>query len=222
MVRGEEVRELRRAAIVIVSALLALTSALPASADTEGVSFTDVEGDLGHPAYDENMVPSSYWPATSPVGSSGYLDMLGGWIDVDDEGIITAALAIAYPLTGESVLPEGVKAVWWTWFFSKDTSVFSADYAVHVCWDGSAFGAFVLVRGLEDPVRPVISFLASGNSVAVEFDGDLVVDSVGWFAESICWNHSTPHTDQGYMPSGGWFAADITDGPFLPWLAMPG
>ncbi len=215
---------MRRGAIVIVSALIALLFVQPVSGQPGNVvTFEDEPDDLGHPAYfevDGFIEPVAYWPTTSPVGQTGYLDMLGGWMSVED-GIMKAELTLADEWTAGSALPEGVKAVWWTWFFSRDTSLFEAPYAIHVCWDGSAIEGILLVRG-DDPVRHLESFEVSGNVVRVEFDPEYVDDAVGWFAESICWNHCSPETDdQGFMPSAGWFAADITDGPMLPWLPMP-
>lgn len=215
---------MRRGAMALVCALIALLFVQPASGERGGmVTFEDRPDDLGHPMYSEIdglMEPTVYWPATSPVGQAGYLDMLGGSMSVDG-GVITAEINLADEWTAESVLPEGVKAVWWTWFLSKDTSVFAAPYAIHVCWDGSTITGTLLVRG-DDPVRPLESFEVSGNTVCVKFQLPLVEDAVGWFAEVICWNHRSPETDaQGYMPSAGWFAADITDGPMLPWLPMP-
>lgn len=215
---------MRRGTIVVLSGLIALLFVQPVSGQPSSeVTFEDKPGDLGHPAYmevDGLLEPTSYWPSTSPVGQTGYLDMLGGSLSFKD-GIMTGELNLATEWTAESVLPQGVKAVWWTWFLSKDTSIFSADYAIHVCWDGSAIAGTLLVRG-DNPAMPLASFEVSGNIVRVEFEHAFVEDAVGWFAESICWNHCSPETDeQGYMPSAGWFAADITDGPMLPWLPMP-
>lgn len=215
---------MRRGAIAVMSALIALLFVQPVSGQSsDPVEFVDKPDDLGHPVYSEVdglLEPASYWPATSPVGQTGYLDMLGGFMSVED-GVMTAELKLAVAWTSESVLPEGVKAVWWTWFFSRDTSVFEAHYAIHVRWDGSALDGILLVRG-DDPERQLTSFEVKGDVVHVEFNSAYIDDAVGWFAESICWNHGTPETDdQGYTPSGGWFAADITDGPMLPWLPIP-
>lgn len=215
---------MRSGAIAGLSVLIALLFVQPVSGQsTEYVEFDDKADDLGHPAYSEvdgSLEPTSYWPATSPVGGTGYLDLRGGFLSVED-GTIIGELWLEEEWTTDSVLPEGVKAVWWTWFFSRDTSLFEASYAIHVCWDGSAILGTLLVRG-DDPARPLTSCDVNGHIVRVEFDSAHVEDAVGWFAESICWNHCTPETDdQGYMPSGGWFAADITDGPMLPWLSMP-
>lgn len=210
----------------MVSVLTGLLFMQPGSAQpTSTVSFDDRLGDLGHPAYDttlDPMEPTAYWPVTSPVGSAYYLDMLGGWMSIDEEGTLTAGLTVAAGLTAESTLPEGVKAVWWTWFLYKGTGYFNPEYAVHFCWDGSDFEGVVFERGLDEPAGEVIAWSTSGNQIVIEFDSALVPDTVAWFAESICWNHCTPHTDLGYMPTAGWFAADIIDGPFLPWLPMPG
>jgi hypothetical protein len=215
---------MKRGAVAIVSVLTALLFVQPASGQPGSVvTFEDKPDDLGHPVYTEVdglAEPARYWPATTPVYQAGYLDLLGGSLSIDD-GVITGELVLAEEWATGSILPDGVKAVWWTWFFGKDTSTFWADYAIHVCWDGSAVVGILLVRG-DDPVRPLESFEVSGNTVRVEFQCAFVEEAVGWFAESICWNYHTPETDdQGYMPSGGWFAADITDGPIGPWLPMP-
>lgn len=215
---------MRRGAIAVVSVLISLLFVQPASGQQGSVvTFEDRPDDLGHPGYTEVdglLEPTAYWPATSPVGQAGYLDMLGGSMSIED-GILTAELSLGDEWTVESVLPEGVKAVWWTWFLCKDTSIFAAPYAIHVCWDGSAIAGTLLVRG-EDPVMPLESFEVSGTVVHVEFQLAFVEDAVGWFAEVICWNHHSPETDdQGYLPSSGWYAADITDGPMLPWQPMP-
>lgn len=215
---------MRRGAIAVVSVLISLLFVQPASGQQGSmVTFEDRPGDLGHPAYaevDGVMEPTAYWPATSPVGQAGYLDMLGGFMSMED-GIVTVELTLADEWTEDSVLPEGVKAVWWTWFLYDDMAVFTAPYAIHVCWDGSEISGTLLVRG-DDPVKPLESFEVSGDVVRAEFQRALVEDAVAWFAESICWNHCSPGTDdQGYMPSAGWYPADITDGPFLPFLPVP-
>lgn len=224
VVRGG-VEEMRRLAVALVSVFIAVLFVQPASAQTADiVYFSDKPGDLGHPVYDDStglLEPAAYWPDASPVGSAGYLDMTGGWMSIDEDGKVSASLTVASPWTSETVLPNGVKAVWWTWFLYKGTDYFEADYAVHFCWDGSTFEGVVLLRGQADPMGSVSSCSITGDQVLVEFDVDLVPGAVAWFAESICWNNGNPHTDDGYMPSGSWFAADISDGPFLPWLPMP-
>ncbi|MEW5747699.1 MAG: hypothetical protein AB1793_02780 [Candidatus Thermoplasmatota archaeon] len=214
--------------MVALSVLIVLLSAQPVSGQSVSVeSFSDKPNDLGHPAFYVDdaglLVPMAYWPDTSPVCDAGYLDMLWGDMKLGGNGIMTARLTVAEPVvTDETVLPNSVTEVWWTWFFYKDTGYFEADYAIHLCWDGQAYECLVLMRGQESPVGLAESYSVVGDQVVVEFDGALIPDSVAWFAESICWVCCNPRTDLGYMPSSGWYAADLTDGPFLPWQPMPG
>lgn len=219
---------MKRRAIVFASALTALLFAVPVSGQSVSVvCFSDRLGDLGHPMYELNddgqWDPVAFWPDTSPVGDAGYLDILQGEMSLDDSGVLTATLIVAEPVTDQTVLPNSVTEVWWTWFFYLDTSYFPQDFSVHVCWAEDSLECLMLQRGEEAPLGSAISYSVTGTQITVVFDPDLIGGSVAWFAESICWMKDDPHPELGALPTGGWYAADITDGygPDLPWQPMP-
>ena len=237
---------MKRMASAVSSALLAALMILvqPVSATTEvTVSVTDREGDLGKPYYicvlDENdqyhWEPWVFWPDTSPVGDTDYLDIIEAWVTYECSPTkvksVTVGMTLAAPLNPELTdLPVGVKMVRWVWFFYQETPVFHGDYYIYIDWDGEEFVIYLADYASTDkewnsyvPLVPM-DFEASVemetfidncgvermNIVVTTSEReilDLVLTCNYWFFET----QIVRSLDFEELEYGGWFAPDITD-----------
>ena len=223
------------AACTVVAALML---AMPVSAGSKTVYFTDREGDLGKPWYGidfgshEYGDPFSWWSGDSPIANAGYLDFVLGWVSVKS-GEVTMGLEVVSPLTDDSKLPDGVTEVRWAWFFYTNTDVLnkigpnSASYGVYILWDGADFKAALVDRTSGSPPFVVTypdNFNVGGTVLTVTVSLDSIPDVVAWFCESQIM-HSSPWPLDQWPSMGAWGAPDMTDPSplklYWPWQPMP-
>lgn len=200
------------AALMVVQVVSMSVCARPTS-----MYVVDREGDLGkifyvnyqqgsHPPGD----PYSWWSGESPIGNAGYLDIVMGWMVVDRK-TLTLGMQVASPITGETSLPEGIKAVQWSWFFTPTPTEWYWKWEVLIFWNGLDTSAFLVDReALPYVVTPLGSFAVSGTMLTVQVDAAILKNQVGWFFETTAYQKPwTPLT--GDRPMGGWGSPDVTD-----------
>jgi len=208
--------------------------AMPVSAGSKTVTFTDREGDLGTGAISwgqgshEWGDPLGWWSGESPIGNAGYLDMRSGWVSVKG-GTITMGLTVASPVPTDGKLPTGVVEVMWGWFFCQSIDVYygPAPYAVYIVWDGVDFSAVLVDRtsGTQPFDLTYPDFAIEGNVLTVSVSSASIAGAIAWLSQTI-YLHGSPYPLDGIPHYGGWMAADLTDyqGPlaaYWPWQAMP-
>ena len=218
---------MRGVIIAVLSALvtsLMLTPSLAAASSS--VFLKDSKGDLAIGLYDSvDGTPVALWPSNSPVGKAGYLDISLGSITVDDAKV-TAEMEVWYPMTEDSQLPHGVRAVWWEWRFYENTGYLYADYVIVIQWDGEEFKAYV--SSGEAALSPFCDDIigdVDGCTATAVVDGEyglLIQGANYWLFETRVW-FMPPPIPPDYIVDGGWFAVDTPDLPwnYLPYLDMP-
>jgi len=222
---------MRRVILSVLSiSVAALLMALPAMAAKSTVYVTDRVGDTGHCGVDEDGEIWTPWYGKNDMAEADYLDVTAAWMTLRDEKL-TAGIEVVAPIYVEDGLPNGVKVIWYTWFFYVETGpgIWFEDYGLHVCWDGETFYAFVADRTdwWNEPyqITYLMNLRVDGNVIEVDLDASLLPDVTAWFFESIVWL-VTPE-DDGIMSQTCWYwyCYDITDWDpdesDLPWLPMP-
>lgn len=216
-------------ACTLVAALMLFPNV---AAGTETVYVTDRIGDLGHPMFvrvvDGMIDPASFWPDNSPVGKATYLDVTRAWMTADDtDDSMTAGLEMMSTIPLSGPLPQGVKTVWYLWWFYLDTLAWNADFRLVVSWDGEISFAYLTDTSNHEatlfPSWTIDSYDISGNVVTAEVDRALISGTVAWFFEVVVWN-ANPVDPEEQMPAAGWYAVDMTDSPadtLLPWWPLP-
>ena len=215
---GDGLRKVALAVIgTLVSALMLSQSVLASGGDKSNSMYViDREGDLGkfwYPDYQGSHMlgdPYSWWSGNSPINNAGYLDMVMGWIVVDRK-TVTLGMQLASPISDESTLPEGIKAVQWSWFFTPAPIEFLFDYEVLVFWDGLEFTAFQIDRrAFPFTVTPLDSFEVSGDTLTVQVGAAILKNQVGWFFETTAYEKPPPSVT-GERSMAGWGSPDVTD-----------
>jgi len=227
----------RRVVVALLSAIVVgLMLAMPVSAGSKTVTFTDREGDLGTAAYSggegshEWGDPLGWWSGESPIGNAGYLDMRSGWVSVKS-GTVTMGLRLASPVPTDGELPQSIVEVMWAWFFYQNIDVYygggRAPYAVYIIWDGVDFSAVLVDRtsGTQPFDVTSVDFAIEGNVVTATVSSTSIAGAMAWFSETI-YMHGNPYPLDGVPQYGGWMAPDLTDyqGPlaiYWPWQPMP-
>lgn len=210
--------------------------AMPVSAGSKAVTFTDRQGDLGTAMYSMGQGshewgdPLGWWSGESPIANAGYLDMLSGWVSVKS-GTVTMGLTVASPVPTDGEMPQGVVEVLWGWFFYQSIDVYcgggGAPYSVYIVWDGADFSAVLVDRtsGTQPFDLTYLDFAIEGNVLTVTTSLASIAGAIAWFSETIIM-HGNPYPLDGVPQFGGWIAPDLTDfqGPlavYWPWQAMP-
>jgi len=224
--------ELRKVTLAVASTLvIALMVATPASASGGGKSnsmyVVDREGDLGKILYTDYQGshllgdPISWWSGESPISNAGYLDMVMAWIVVDRK-TVTLGMQMASPISDESTLPHGIKAVQWSWIFSPAPAEFIFDYEVCVWWDGLEFTAYLSdMTAYPFTVTPLDSFDVSGDTLTVQVSAAILQNQIGWmFETNAYWQPPQPSTGERGM---GWHSPDCPDyfGNYDWWPCLP-
>lgn len=222
-----------KVALAVASTLvIALMMAMPASASGGGQSkstyVVDREGDLGKFFYTDYQGshllgdPLSWWSGESPISNAGYIDMVMGWIVVDRK-TVTLGMQVASPISDESTLPHGIKAVQWSWFFTPAPTEWYWAYEVLIFWDGLEFTAFQIDRSTSPfTVTPLDSFEVSGDTLTVQVSAAILRDQVGWFFETTAYENP-PGPVTGERSMGGWGSPDCPDyfGNYDWWPNLP-
>jgi hypothetical protein len=185
-------------------------------------------GDLGKILYTDYQGvhllgdPISWWSGRSPISDAGYLDMVKAWIIIDHKHV-TLGMQMASPITDGSTLPEGIKAVQWSWIFSPAPAEFIFEREVFIWWDGMEFSAYLSDSTVYPfAVTPLDSFEVSGNTLTVQMSDSALQNQIGWMYEtSAYWQPtSTPTTGERGM---GWGSPDCPDyfGNYEWWPCLP-
>lgn len=213
---------MRRVILSVLSiSVAALLMAQPTVAAKSTVYVTDRVDDMCHFLW----FP---WQAVNfPLEDYDYLDATASWMTLKDEKL-TAGIEVVGPIFAEDGLPQGVKRIWYTWYFNVAVEPEVHFYGLHVSWDGDTFYAFIADG---DPATPhqynVITYLQNfrvqDNVVEVDLDAGLLSAATGWFFEVVIWM-IVPEDDYYMDPAKWyWYCIDLTDGDlaYLPWQPMP-
>jgi len=205
---------------VATTLVIALMMAMPVSASgsekSNSMYVVDREGDLGKFFYTDyqgsHLIgdPLSWWSGESPISNAGYVDMVMGWIVVDHK-TVTLGMQVASPISDDSKLPQGVKAVQWSWFFTPAPTEWYWAYEVLIFWDGLEFTAFQIDRSTSPhTITPLNSFEISGDTLTVQVSAAILQDQVGWFFETTAYENP-PGPVTGVRSTGGWGSPDCPD-----------
>ena len=210
-----------KVALAVASTLvIALMVAMPMSASSSGKSnsmyVVDRGGDLGKFFYTDYQGshllgdPLSWWSGESPISNAGYLDMIMGWIIIDRK-TVTLGMQLASPISDESTLPQGIKAVQWSWFFTPAPTEWYWAYESLIFWDGLELSAFQIDRSTSPfTATPLDSFEVSGDTLTVQVSAEILQDQVGWFFETTAYENP-PGPVTGVRSTGGWGSPDCPD-----------
>ena len=236
VVRGGGERLLKVIVAVMSSLVAALMLTAPLASATNIVYVIDREGDLGKTWYSNGQGshlagdPISWWSGNSPISNAGYLDILAGWVTVNDQQI-TMGMLVKDPVTVGTQLPTGVKLVRWVWYFFLEPAYGHADYCAIIIWDGGEFTA--ALKDQTGGAEPFPVTYLSSDSITHDITDEgyvltLTVDSSAmpgvnwWYFVSCVFKNLWPL--EGAARYGGWYFADRTDEPtdtLLPWWPMP-
>ena len=201
---------------LVVGMMLAQSVSVSADGRSTSMNVLDREGDLGKFFYTDYQGshllgdPLSWWSGESPISNAGYIDMVMGWIDMDRK-TVTLGMKVASPISDESSLPQGIKAVQWSWFFTPAPTEWYWAYEVLIFWDGLGFTAFQIDRSTSPfKVTPLDSFDVSGDTLTVQVDAAILKNQVGWFSESTAFEKA-PMPLSGERSMGGWGSPDCPD-----------
>lgn len=222
-----------KVALAFASTLaIALMMVMPASAmgdrKSNSMYVADRVGDLGKIFYTDGQGshlfadPLSWWSGESPIGNAGYLDMVLGWIVVDHK-TVTLGMQVASPIVDGSTLPEGIKAVQWSWFFTPAPTEWRWDYEILILWDGLEFTAYKVDRTTAPfTVTPLDSFDVSGDTLTTVVDVTILNNQVAWFFETTAYQ-KPPFPVTGERSTGGWGSPDCPDdyGNYTWWPNLP-
>lgn len=223
-----------KVALAVASTLvIAVMMAMPVSAADGGKSHSmfvaDRVGDLGKFFYLDSQGshlagdPISWWSGNSPISNAGLLDMTMFWV-IADKNTLTLGMQLASPISADSVLPNGICAVQWSWFFTSAPTAWTWDWEVFVLWDGLGFTAYQVDR-MPSPrvVTTLDSFVVSGHTLTVQVDAVILENQVAWFAETTAYE-KTPVPLSGSRSTGGWGSPDCPDyvgGDWAWWPNLP-
>ena len=213
---------------LVVGMMLAQSVSVSADGRSTSMNVVDREGDLGKFFYTDYQGshllgdPLSWWSGESPISNAGYIDMVMGWIDMDRK-TVTLGMKVASPISDESSLPQGIKAVQWSWFFTPAPTEWYWAYEVLIFWDGLGFTAFQIDRSTSPfKVTPLDSFDVSGDTLTVQVSAATLRDQVGWFFETTAYENP-PGPVTGVRSTGGWGSPDCPDyfGNYYWWPNLP-
>jgi len=214
--------------------------AMPVSAGSKTVTFSDRQGDLANKSLycwgqGSHVVgdPNGWFSGNSPVSDAGYLDMRSGWISIDGRAV-NMGLTVASPVPTDGKLPQGISEVRWAWLLwtTIDTTVGSnyAPYGVYIIWNDNGLSAVFVDRTSGSPPYMLTyldanAFSVEGSTLTASIRLASIPGVIAWFCETIMLSGHPWPLDQN-PSSGGWNLADLTDfqGPLAiwwPWQAMP-
>jgi len=204
------------AGTLVIAVLMAMPVSSAGGVKSGSMYVIDREGDLGKifytTGYGSHLFadPLSWWSGESPISDAGYLDMVLGWIVIDHK-TLNLGMQVSSPLSEETALPEGFKAVQWSWFFTSTPTEWRWDYEILIFWDGLGFSAFQVDRRTTTfTVTPLDSFEVSGDTLTVTVDAAILENQVAWFFETTAYE-KPPGPVTGYRTMGGWGSPDCPD-----------
>jgi hypothetical protein len=202
--------------VIVVGLMLVQSVPVSAQSRSSSMDVVDREGDLGKFFYLDNQGshllgdPVTWWSGNSPMNNARYLDMIMGWIVVDRKAVILG-MQVASPISDGSTLPEGIKAVQWSWFFTPAPTEWYWAYEVLIFWDGLEFTAYQIDRRTSPfTVMPLDLFEVSGDTLTVQVSAAILRNQVGWFFETTAYENP-PGPVTGMRSTGGWGSPDVTD-----------